>query len=344
MAAPNLTTIKTQQERAIYKAFMSSIKSIKDQAIIAEIAALINVGDIEGVLDLLQLSPAAYVQLEESIRGAYYIGGTVGASQLGRIPTPKGSLVLRFNTRSPSAERWLANLSSSRIVEITDDTRQVVRTVLVDGMSKGKNPRSMALDLVGRVDTRTKARTGGYIGLTEQQSTWVSTARDELETLDPNYLTRKLRDRRFDKLFEKAIASGRPPNQRQINSAVSNMQARALRYRAENIGRTEALSALSEGQNQAIAQAMEAAEIDKRDTLKFWDASGDSRTRPDHSAAEERYRGGIPYDQYFEVGGELMMWPRDPSGSASNTINCRCKLITKVDFAGQFAREVRGFG
>lgn len=340
----SLTQIQKEQERAIYKAFMTAISEVKDQAVIAELAALINSGDINGVIDLLQLSPATYTQLEESIRAAYAVGGATGAAQLGRIPTPKGTLVLRFDTRSPDAEKWLRELSSTRIVEIAEETRNVVRTVLTDNIAKGNNPRTAALDLVGRIDKTTKKRTGGVIGLTEQQGTWSIKAREELENLDPNYLTRKLRDKRLDGAFKKAMESGEPLRQDQIDSAISRMQARTLRYRGENIARTESLSALSEGQNQAVKQAIDLAELDGDLTLKYWDSTGDSSTRPEHTAAEERYTDGIPYDQPFVVGGRAMMWPRDPAGGAGNVINCRCRLVTKVNFAGKAAKEIKGFG
>lgn len=36
-------------------------------------------------------------------------------------------------------------------------------------------------------------------------------------------------------------------------------------------------------------------------------------------------------DQPFDVGGEALMYPRDPSGSAANTINCHCLVRPKVD-------------
>lgn len=340
----SLTQIQKEQERAIYKAFMTAISEVKDQAVIAELAALINVGDINGVIDLLQLSPATYTQLEESIRAAYAVGGATGAAQLGRIPTPKGTLVLRFDTRSPDAEKWLRELSSTRIVEIAEETRNVVRTVLTENIAKGNNPRTAALDLVGRIDSTTKKRTGGVIGLTEQQGTWSIKAREELEELNPNYLTRELRDKRLDGAFKKAIKTGEPLNQAQIDAAISRMQNNTLRYRGTNIARTESLSALSEGQNQAVKQALETAELDGDFTLKYWDASGDSRTRPAHTEAEDRYSDGIPYDQPFIVGGRAMMWPRDPAGGAGNVINCRCRLVTKVNFAGKAAKELKGFG
>ena len=32
----------------------------------------------------------------------------------------------------------------------------------------------------------------------------------------------------------------------------------------------------------------------------------------------------IPVDEPFDVDGEPMMYPHDPSGSAFNVVNCRC--------------------
>lgn len=341
----SLNSIQKKQESEVYHAFMSAIADVKDQAVISEIANLLNSGDVDGVLDLLQLSPATYSALEESIRTSYTVGGATGAAQLGRIPTPKGTLVLRFDTRAHAAEAWLRDLSSTRIVEISNETRLVAREVMTKGLADGRGPRSVALDLVGRIDPVTRKRVGGAIGLTDAQSQWAINAREELENLDPNYLTRKLRDKRLDGAFKKAIESGKPMPSNQIDAAVSRLQSRALRYRGENIARTESLSALSEGQNQAVSQALNVAELDGDFTLKYWDSSGsDGRTRSAHLEAEEQHSDGIPFDQPFIVGGRAMMWPRDPAGGASQVINCRCRLKTIVDFAGKAAKDIRGFG
>jgi hypothetical protein len=55
---------------------------------------------------------------------------------------------------------------------------------------------------------------------------------------------------------------------------------------------------------------------------KRWDARRDEATRAAHRRAHGQTR---VVNQFFEVGGEHLMAPLDPSGSASNVINCRCR-------------------
>lgn len=46
--------------------------------------------------------------------------------------------------------------------------------------------------------------------------------------------------------------------------------------------------------------------------------------RPEHMVANGQIRD---VDQPFDVGGEKLMYPRDPAGSAKNTINCGCYTV-----------------
>lgn len=339
----NLREITKANERAVLRAFNEAIQSVKDQAVIAEIAALINAGDVEAIVNLLQLDAATFRPLENAVVAAYEAGGATGASQIGRIPVEAGTLVARFNVRSPRAEAWLRTWSSQRIVEIADDTRNVVRSVLTANLAEGFGPRTSALDLVGRIDPVTRKRTGGFIGLTQNQAEWVRNARRELETLDPNYLTRNLRDKRLDKAFAKAIETGRPLKAAQVDAAVSRYQARALRYRAETIARTESINALRSGQAEAIRQAVDTGELEQEFATKVWDASGDARTRATHAAADGQE---VPIDQPFTVGGYRLMNPGDSSlgAPAGETIQCRCFVRYRMSFSEQAARDIRGFG
>lgn len=344
--AVNLPSIQTRQERALLRTFRETIRGIKDQAVISEIVRALEVGDVDAVLDLLQLDEAAFQPIEESIRQAYLTGGLTGAEQIGSVPGSVGTLVARFNVRNPAAEQWLRDMSSRLVTEVFEEQRTMIRDRLVEGMAAGRAPRSSALDLVGRVDRASGSRFGGYIGLTARQSGWVSTARDELNNLDPNYLTRELRDKRLDGAFKRAIESGKPMKQSQIDSAVTNMQARALRYRGESIARTESLNALRAGQNQAIAQAVEQGIIDIRDLNKIWDDSGDIRTRLDHLMMGQTYSTPIPFDEPFIApDGSRLMFPGDTSmgATAKQTIRCRCKSIVRFSAAGKL-RRIEGFG
>lgn len=57
--------------------------------------------------------------------------------------------------------------------------------------------------------------------------------------------------------------------------------------------------------------------------VKKWIAKEDKATRPAHAAADNQLR---PVMQPFIVGGEPLMAPGDPAGSAWNLISCRCAL------------------
>lgn len=61
---------------------------------------------------------------------------------------------------------------------------------------------------------------------------------------------------------------------------------------------------------------------------KEWVAAEDERTRLAHAQADTDI---VDMDQPFMVGGEALMYPGDPAGSAGNIINCRCAISHVVD-------------
>jgi hypothetical protein len=54
---------------------------------------------------------------------------------------------------------------------------------------------------------------------------------------------------------------------------------------------------------------------------KEWQATEDPRTRPTHHEAD---RQTVPFTEPFTVGGFPLQFPGDPTGPASEVINCRC--------------------
>ncbi len=324
-------------------AFLEAVQGIKDQTRLADLQAAIERGDFEAAIVVLGMDRAAFAPVEASLASSFATGGTATAAAIGRVPVPNvGSVAFRFDVRNPDAERWLTERSSALVKEINDDQLAGIRSALERGMIRGDNPRKTALDLVGRINPATGRRQGGIIGLTSQQMDWMSSARNELITLDGNYLTRKLRDQRFDSLFIKAKADKRDLTEDEITKIINQLENRTLKYRADTIARTEALDALRAGQEAAMNQAIELGEVEKQDTQKVWDATGDDRTRPDHLLMEGQTVG---VDEPFVFpDGSRAMYPGDRSlnASKSNLIQCRCRLRYKIDFLGKQAR-IEGF-
>lgn len=339
---PNLTLIATQQEAEMLRAFLESVADIKNDVKITQLTALIERGDIDGAIKLLGLDPSAFEGMDEALRQAYRTGGFTGAMQIGDIPTADGTIPMRFSMRSLAAEEWLLTNSSKLITEMVEGQQELVREVLADDLAKGVNPRQSSLDLIGRMDSTGKRR-GGFIGLTTQQAGWVSNAREELATLNPNYLNRELRDKRFDSIVKKAIADGVPLTDKQINNAITRLQGRTLKYRGDVIARTESIKALSAGQDESINQAVIKGEVDSDDVSGEWDSTGgDGKTRDTHLMMEgQKRKHGKPFD--FPFGGQAY-FPRDDSlgAPAGELIQCRCRKNTTIDFLGQLKR-VEGF-
>lgn len=86
-----------------------------------------------------------------------------------------------------------------------------------------------------------------------------------------------------------------------------------------------ARGAINEGLQAVAAVTHTATRVVARATgasiRKEWVTVGDNRVRPAHQAANGQQRR---LDENFQVGGEALKHPRDPAGSASNVIGCRC--------------------
>jgi hypothetical protein len=87
-------------------------------------------------------------------------------------------------------------------------------------------------------------------------------------------------------------------------------------YRADTIARTETIGAYVNGDWQGAQLLGEFGPVEK-----VWVATGDARGREWHT---ELMGESLPIDEPFDVDGEPMMYPHDPSGSAFNVVNCRC--------------------
>jgi len=100
---------------------------------------------------------------------------------------------------------------------------------------------------------------------------------------------------------------------------VNDVMSLAKRQRAATIARTETFSVV----NQAHLETMRMNGIE----WKEWLTAGDEKVRENHRAANGQI---VRVDEYFIVGGEYLMYPGDPRGSAENVISCRCLNIPAI--------------
>jgi hypothetical protein len=89
---------------------------------------------------------------------------------------------------------------------------------------------------------------------------------------------------------------------------------------AEMVARTQVIAASNAG-GAARTQLMP---DEVRPRYQVWMATMDSRTRATHVAADGQ---AVPVGELFTVGASSMAYPGDPTGSASETANCRCTQI-----------------
>lgn len=91
--------------------------------------------------------------------------------------------------------------------------------------------------------------------------------------------------------------------------------------RATVVARTETLSALNAGRDDAFSAVAE--ELDEP-FEKMWLSTKDSRTRRTHVKADLQR---IPVGGTFTVGGFSLRRPGDPNAPAKERIQCRCSML-----------------
>ncbi len=98
---------------------------------------------------------------------------------------------------------------------------------------------------------------------------------------------------------------------------VKKMGGVSANLRAKTIARTEVHTAASFAAHVTAATS-------ELPMTKEWVAVEDERTREAHTQADGQI---VDINSSFEVDGEQLAYPGDPSGSEGNTINCRCAAL-----------------
>lgn len=107
-----------------------------------------------------------------------------------------------------------------------------------------------------------------------------------------------------------------------INRRLGIADSTGIAYRGERIVRTDVARVFNiSNHSQQLITAQSVPGLGKQ----WLSARIPKRTRPSHWAAHDQI---VPVNDPFRVGGEDLMYPLDPAGSADNTINCLCRMVT----------------
>lgn len=322
-------------EPAIRRAFTEAMQDARNAVDLAAVVDALARGDLTGAMQAVEFGRAFLSPLDHEIASAYFRSGQ-GFSGLLMASRPRGVTVeVRFDPGNPRAAQWLSQHSATLVTEIVEDQRTAVRSALEIRMAAGQNPKTAALDVVGRMDRVAKQRVGGVIGLTSQQAQWLENARTELASGDPArmraYLERKLRDHRFDRTVMKALREGKPVSAVDVTKIVSRYSDRLLEYRGKTIALSESLTALSYSQEESARQLLDASGLQPSQIERTWIARLDGHTRDSHVALNEQK---VPLDGTFvsPATGARMRFPRDTSMGAQgeDVVRCRCASSLKV--------------
>jgi len=304
--------IAAKFEPRIATALQAAFSNIKSQWTLKQIEELLTTGGVSTVLALLNT-------MNDQIASDIVPELNAAVSESGRISIgllPNGALVApyAFNVLDPSVSSVVSAHNASLVREIGASTRQAIVQNIRANIIAGNNPRRVARDFR---DT---------LGLTAQQEQAVRNYRKMLIQKDKRALQARLRDKRFDSTVRQSVAGKKKLTSAQIDNMANRYRQRFLKYRSEVIARTEALRAISMGEFESLKQADDAGKIDK-EVRRFWIYTKDERTRAEHRRIPSMNLGGVRIQEPFKTSLGLLMYPRDPAGSASNTIQCRCLLI-----------------
>ncbi|MED1954918.1 phage minor head protein [Brevibacillus centrosporus] len=122
--------------------------------------------------------------------------------------------------------------------------------------------------------------------------------------------------------FKRAIETGKTPAERATlvkevsKQAASGEEGPFTMARSVKVSRTLSTAAANGGKLEGWKQSG----LVKK---KRWRAANNKRTRKDHKTANGQE---VEIDKPFIVGGEKLMHPGDPAGSAKQIVHCRCTM------------------
>lgn len=353
---PTLLDMVDRLEPRVRDAFLQSVGRITAQVQVRALEDAISRGDVNAVIEMLDLDRSYFAPLDRAFRESYEEAGEWALEELRRQGKRQGVEVRGyFDGRSPRIEEYLAEQSSRLITGpegLIEDARASVRAILAADNAVGTAPRTSALNIVGRLNRATGKREGGVIGLlssdanmsVEMERGLIAGDRDQMR----RYLrsvegSRNHRDAVGTRRVRLALEKGEAVPAREARAIANRWRAQRLRLRGETIARTELIGAAHHAQDEGIRQLIDSGKARPDAVTRTWDASEDSATRPSHRELDGETVTGAD-GVFTTINGARLRFPGDTGlgAPASEVINCRCVLRTRVDFTVGLADRLTG--
>ena len=298
-------------DKQLRAALMDAIAAAVGTHTLDDLEALLLAGRMEEALETAVR--AGIVRFADESAAVYTAAGQSASAFLADAL----EVTISFNQVNERAVNFMQQERLRLIREFSAEQRRATREALVDGITRGANPREQAIAF------------RESIGLTRKQQRAVNNFRNMLEDNDAEVFSRKLRDKRFDRKIRRAIQNDKPLTQDEISRMTTRYKDRYIKYRSEVIARTEALRAVHSGNNEGFEQAIENGDLDKDQLKKTWNTAGDDRVRDTHELMD---RQEVKWGEDFtSPSGSGLQYPGDPNAPGAETIQCRCVMTTRID-------------
>lgn len=296
----------------------------------------------DGAIAALNISPEAWSEYSASVTAAYAKAGASTAAQITQQGI--GTIGTRFQMSNPRAQAWIAENLGGSIVGFTREAQMTARTVIEAGYALGEGPKTIAIDLVGRVGND-GIRTGGILGLDNPRAMRLQAVTAGMRTpegvrdlvtqhLDGTISVRYQVNPATEQRILKAFRAGTevPLNERVISERqYSNA---LLKSRGDTVAATETANAVMAARQEQWVQLAEAQGLDARAVKKTWQhrRGGAKEFRPAHLAMSGKTVQGL-FTPFIFPDGTRMQYAHDPAGGARNNINCGCDTTYSLNRA-----------
>lgn len=296
-------------DRRFQAVIRRAVEAAKDESDLRFLEQLLEQGRIQDAAD--EAARIIGEAIADEYANSYTLAGQAGAAFLAAAVGKS----ISFNVVSPESVLILQTSRTRIVDEYVRQQREATTEALGGAARRDESTRQTARSVQGS------------IGLNRRNVQAVENYRRLLESGTTEALTRDLRDRRFDGTVRRAAREGRVLTQAQIDRMVERYAARLERHRRQVIARTESLSAVNAGNNEILRQAVEAGFIDPSQIEREWISREDARVRASHVHLNGMVRG---FDETFPGQNGELRFPGDPAAPPSETINCRCVLVTRI--------------